>query len=216
LAGLDGEQFFGGLLADRVPLAAIHVGENFGFGKGRRGNGALLREIGARRGFEVHEVPPVEIDGRTISSTAVRAALALGDVASARRMLGRSHVVAGEVVRGDGRGRELHCPTANLELENEVLPKNGVYVTETMVLASRFPSVTNIGVRPTFGGKTVKVESHLLGYQADLYHERMEVHFFERLRDEMQFEGPTALADQLARDRAAATSYFENQPLGAS
>jgi riboflavin kinase/FMN adenylyltransferase len=214
LAALSGEEFFGQLLADRVRFAAIRVGENFRFGKGREGDLNLMREIGARHGFEVHGVAPVVANGHVISSTAIRQALADGDVALARRMLGRPYLVAGEVTRGDGRGRRLDCPTANLDLDNEVLPRPGVYVTETMVIAGRFPSVTNVGVRPTFGGRSLTVETHLLEFDDDLYHERAEVHFLERLRDEVRFEDASVLADQLARDRAAALAFFQNQPLG--
>jgi riboflavin kinase/FMN adenylyltransferase len=215
LAALNGEEFFGQLLADRVGFASIHVGENFRFGRAREGDLALMREIGARHAFEIHGVPPVRANGHVISSTAIRHALADGDVALARRMLGRPHVVAGEVVRGDGRGRSLACPTANLELYNEVLPRPGVYVTETMVIAGRFPSVTNVGLRPTFGGKSITLETHLLEFDDDIYHEGIKVHFLERLRDEMRFEDGDGLADQLARDRAAALAYFQNQSLGA-
>ena len=131
-------------------------------------------------------------------------------------MLGRPYTVAGEVVRGDGRGRSLNCPTANLELENEVLLKSGVYVTEAMVIATRFPSVTNVGVRPTFGGDSVIVETHLLEFDEVLYHARLQVQFLERLRDETRFDNAADLADQLARDRAAAASFFRNQPLRTS
>jgi riboflavin kinase/FMN adenylyltransferase len=214
LAALDGEQFFGQLLADRVAFLSIHVGENFRFGNGRAGDLTLMREIGSHHGFEVHGVAPVVANGHVISSTAIRRALADGDVALTRRMLGRPYVVSGEVVRGDGRGRSLDCPTANVGLHNEVLPQPGVYVTETMVIAGRFPSVTNVGVRPTFGGQSATVETHLLEFNDDLYHERIEVHFLERLRDEVEFDDAAMLADQMARDRAAAVAFFQNQPLG--
>jgi riboflavin kinase/FMN adenylyltransferase len=214
LAQLDGEAFFGQLLADRVRFAAVHVGENFAFGHDRRGNLKLLAEIGARCGFEVHGVAPVKGNGQVISSTAIRRALADGDVTLARRMLGRPYVVAGEVVRGDARGRSLSCPTANVELHNEVLPRPGVYVTETMVIAGRFASVTNVGERPTFGGTGITLETHLLDFSDDLYGERIEVHFLARLRDETRFDDAAGLADQMARDRAAAVSFFQNQPLG--
>jgi riboflavin kinase/FMN adenylyltransferase len=214
LAELNGERFFDQLLADRVRFASLYVGENFRFGRGREGTMELLRRIGSRHGFEVHGVAPVVGNGDVISSTAIRRALAEGDVTRAARMLGRPYLVEGEVTRGDGRGRSLDCPTANVEVANEVLPQPGVYVTETRVIAGRFPSVTNVGVRPTFGGEQVTVETHLLGFSDDIYHERIEVRFLERLRDEMRFEDAAALADQMARDRAAAVAFFQNRPLG--
>jgi riboflavin kinase/FMN adenylyltransferase len=216
LARLGGQAFFDQLLAERIQFASIHVGENFAFGHRREGNVDLLRAIGAGRGFEVHGVAPVVQNDRVISSTAIRRALADGEVRLAREMLGRPHAIAGEVVRGDGRGHSLTCPTANIESDNEVLPRTGVYVTESMVIAGRFPSVTNVGVRPTFDGERLTLETHLLEFTDDLYNEQIEVQFLERLRDEERFDDPTALADQLARDRAAATAFFQNQPLRAS
>ena len=128
-------------------------------------------------------------------------------------MLGRAFAVSGEVVRGEGRGRSIGFPTANIAVENEALPARGVYVTETVAFASRFPSITNIGLRPTFGGTALSVESHLIDVDEDLYGERVEVRFFARLRDERKFAGASELADQLARDRAAATSYFSGLSL---
>ena len=116
-------------------------------------------------------------------------------------------------VRGDGRGHSLQCPTANLEFDNELVPRPGVYVTETVALASRCPSLTNVGYRPTVGGATLTVETHLLDFEEDLYDERLEVRFLARLRDEEHFRGLPELADQLARDRAAAESFFRNQRL---
>jgi len=216
LARLGGQAFFDQLLAERIRFASIHVGENFAFGHRREGDVDLLRTIGAGRGFEVHGVAPVVQNDRVISSTAIRQALADGEVRLAREMLGRPHAIAGEVVRGDGRGHSLSCPTANVESENEVLPRAGVYVTESMVIAGRFPSVTNVGVRPTFDGERLTLETHLLEFTDDLYHEQIEVQFLERLRDEERFDDPNALADQLARDRAAATAFFQNQSLRAS
>jgi riboflavin kinase/FMN adenylyltransferase len=128
-------------------------------------------------------------------------------------MLGRPFAVVGEVVEGDGRGRALEFPTANLDSDNELVPRRGVYVTETVVLATRQASVTNVGIRPTFGAGTLTVETHLLDFDGDLYGESIEVRFLARLRDERKFSGPQELADQIARDRAAAAAYFENLPL---
>jgi riboflavin kinase/FMN adenylyltransferase len=212
LAALTAQEFFDRILD--VAFTAVVVGDNFRFGHRRHGDLELLRRIGHARGFEVHGVPPLRADGAVISSSAIREALDAGDVERAARWLGRPYAVAGEVVHGDGRGRELGCPTANLELENEVVPARGVYVTETLALAGRFPSVTNVGVRPTFGGEALTVETHLLGFDDDLYHERVGLRFLARLRDERRFPGSAALADQIARDRAAAEAYFQNRPFG--
>jgi len=210
LASLSGERFFTDVLLPNLRFSALFVGENFRFGRERGGDLSLLQEVGAREGFEVHGVEPVVMDGDIVSSSTIRDAVDSGDVERAARMLGRPFAVSGEIVEGTGRGRELHCPTANLRVETELLPRSGVYVTETVALAARHPSVTNVGVRPTFGGRELTVESHLLEFDDDLYTERVEVRFLARVRDEMRFESPLELADQIARDRAAAMSYFQN------
>jgi riboflavin kinase/FMN adenylyltransferase len=213
LAALTGEEFFGKYLAERIRFAAVHVGHNFRFGRARGGDIDLLTSMGAQMGFSVTVVPPVIVDGEPASSSAIRALVEHGDVAKARSMLGRPFALTGEVVRGAGRGRTLGFPTANVAVDNECLPARGVYVTETVAFASRFPSITNVGLRPTFGGTALSVESHLIDVDEDLYGERVEVRFLARLRDERKFAGPEELADQLARDRAAATSYFSGLSL---
>jgi riboflavin kinase/FMN adenylyltransferase len=213
LAALDGEAFFRDLVLPRLALRSVYVGDGFRFGRDRSGDGALLEAIGAQAGFAVHRVPAVVLDGEPISSSAVRAMVLAGDVELAARMLGRPYEVSGEIVRGDGRGRELRYPTANLRVENEIVPRAGVYVTESVVLATRHPSVTNVGVRPTFGGTMQTVETHLMDFDAELYGERADVRFLARLRDEMRFPSAVELSDQIGRDLAAATAYFENRPL---
>jgi riboflavin kinase/FMN adenylyltransferase len=213
LAALTGEDFFRAYLAERIRFASVHVGSTFRFGRARGGDIRLLTDLGAELGFSVVTVPSVTVDGDTVSSSVIRAAIEDGDVAKARAMLGRPFAVTGEVVHGAGRGKALEFPTANIAVENETVPGRGVYVTETVVFASRFPSITNVGVRPTFGGTTLSVESHLIDANEDLYGERLEVRFLARLRDERKFAGPEELADQIARDQAAAISYFSGLTL---
>jgi riboflavin kinase/FMN adenylyltransferase len=213
LAALTGEDFFRAYLAERIRFASVHVGSTFRFGRARGGDIRLLTALGAELGFSVVTVPSVAVDGETVSSSVIRAAIEDGDVAKARAMLGRPFAVTGEVVHGEGRGKALEFPTANIAVENETVPGRGVYVTETVVFASRFPSITNVGVRPTFGGTTLAVESHLIDANEDLYGERLEVRFLARLRDERKFAGPAELADQIARDQAAAISYFSGLTL---
>jgi len=214
MAALDGEEFFTRVLDDCMNFAAIHVGSGFRFGHGRTGDADLLARIGRERGFDVLGVPAVEIEGHTVSSSLIRRSIGEGNVERARKLLGRPFALCGEVVRGEGRGRRLRFPTANLLVENALLPSPGVYVTETIASASRYPSVTNIGTRPTFGGRTLSVESHLIDFEDDLYGVRIEVRFLARIRDEMGFANATELGDQIARDRAAAESYFQNLQLG--
>ena len=213
MAALEGEEFFLRTLGTRLPLAALHVGESFRFGRGRAGDLNVLRRIGASGGIEVVGVAPVRVDGVVVSSSAIRSLVEEGDVERARRMLGRPFAVTGLVARGEGRGRSLLFPTANVDVENEILPRRGVYVTETIVLALRVHSVTNVGTRPTFDGSALTVETHLIDFDDDLYGERVEVRFLARIRDEKRFASPPELADQLARDRAAAVAFFHNLEL---
>lgn len=215
LARIEGEAFFRDFLLSRLSIEAVHVGANFKFGRGRAGDVDLLRRVGAAHRFAVVAVPPVVEGALVVSSSAIRTAIAAGEVEAAARMLGRPFSVAGTVVEGDGRGRELDHRTANLDLENETLPARGVYVTETRGLASRWPSVTNVGVRPTFGGEALRVETHLIDFDDALYGERLEVAFLARLRDERRFDSPADLADQIARDRAAAVAYHSSTGLPA-
>ena len=210
LATLSGEEFFSSYLVPGVPLSAVHVGRHFRFGHDRAGDMALLEHIGARSGFGVVGVSQVEEEGETISSSAIRRAVEDGAMERAARMLGRPFAVTGEVVRGDGRGKSLDFPTANLETDGEMIPRRGVYITEVARAASRYGAITNVGVRPTFGASALTVESHILDFEDDLYGERVEVRFLARLRDERRFDGPSELADQIARDRAAAVAYFQS------
>jgi riboflavin kinase/FMN adenylyltransferase len=209
LAALSAEEFLDRLCRALSPVS-IHVGVGFRFGRERGGDVALLRTVGARHGFAVEEVPAVEIDGARVSSSRIRELVLAGRVEVARHLLGRPYALEGRVVRGDGRGAALSFPTANLAMENELPPLRGVYVTETVAQALRWPSVTNVGVRPTFDGSRLTVESHLIDYEGDLYGERVEARFLARLREERRFADPTSLADQIARDRAAAVAWFQS------
>jgi riboflavin kinase/FMN adenylyltransferase len=210
---MTGEAFFAELLRGRVEFAEIHVGENFRFGHNRAGDVDLLRALGAGRGFRVIGIPRVQLQGDVVSSSAIRRAVESGDVDRARRMLGRPFEMTGEIVQGEGRGRSLDFPTANLESENELPPQRGVYVTEAVVLSARYGAVTNVGVRPTFGGQRLTIESHLLDVDEEMVGERMDLRFLARLRDEKRFANATELADQIARDRAAAIAFFRNSEM---
>jgi riboflavin kinase/FMN adenylyltransferase len=209
LAALPAEAFVERLRTALSPVS-LHVGTGFRFGRDRLGDVALLRSLGARDGFTVEEVAPVEALGGRVSSSRIREAVVAGDVDTARALLGRAYALEGRVERGAGRGAALSFPTANLKVENELPPRRGVYVTETVAQALRWPSVTNVGVRPTFDGSQLTVESHLIDFEGDLYGERVETRFLARLRDERRFPDVSALADQIARDRAAAVAWFQS------
>ena len=205
VAALDADAFAHDVLSKCLRAAAVVVGTNFRFGRGRSGDPAALARLGATLGFRVRSIDPVLHDGQPISSTRIRAALAAGDVAEAERMLGRRFFVDGTVVAGDGRGRTIGFPTANLEPVNETLPAAGVYAC---LLATEGgparPAVANLGQRPTFGPGARRLEVHVLDFSGDLYGARARVGFVARLRDEKRFGGPEELAAQIADDVARA------------
>lgn len=183
----------------------VAVGEGFRFGYQATGDTATLRRLGAALGFTVVTVPIQDIDGRPIRSTAIRNAVREGDVARARTMLGRPHEIEGVVVPGDGRGREIGVPTANIaDPQGVVVPARGVYAVRAYIDGASFPGVANIGVRPTFDGGPEVVEVHLLDIDMDLYGRNLRVEFLARLRDERRFESVADLVDQIHRDTAEA------------
>lgn len=189
LSQVSPEEFMERFLVRGMRAATILVGENFCFGYRGAGNVKLLSEYGNAHGFSVEIVPPVEAGGRVVSSTAVRNAVLGGNVADAMALLGRPFSLSGEIFPGAGRGRTILVPTLNMAPEQELLPKLGVYATESVVLGKPYFSVTNVGTRPTFDGKGVTVESHLFGFREMLASGAMEVRFHARLRDEMKFPG---------------------------
>ena len=208
LSLLSPEEFIQRILIDRLHVAAILVGANFRFGHRGAGDVRLLAHFGKQHGFDVEIVSPVEVAGRVVSSTAIRNAIAEGNVAEALSLLGRPFSLTGEIRPGVGRGRTILFPTLNLVPEQELLPKHGVYATESVIGASVHRSVTNVGTRPTFDGQGVTVESYLLGFNEQLTGGPMEVRFHARLREEQKFSGPDQLRAQIARDVAAAQEYF--------
>ena len=208
LSQVSPEDFMERILVKGLRAGTILVGANFCFGYRGAGNVHLLSEYGKTHGFAVEIVPPVEIGGRVVSSTAVRTAISSGNVGDAIPLLGRPFSLTGEIRAGEGRGRTILVPTLNLAPEQELLPKFGVYATESVAGGNTYFSVTNVGTRPTFDGQSVTVESHLFGFREQLASGPMEVRFHARLRDELKFSGPDALREQIARDMAKAEKYF--------
>ena len=208
LAKLSPRQFAERILAARLGALGVFVGSNFRFGRNHAGTPETLQALGARLGFSVDIVPPVKVGGKPISSTRIRELLAAGDVTAGARLLGRPFSLTGRIVRGSGRGARLGFRTLNLVPEQECLPGRGVYFTEARVGSKTYHSITNIGVRPTFGGGRLLVECHLLRGTPPRRTARIEVALLRRLRGERKFENPEALRNQIARDVAAARRYF--------
>jgi len=220
LAEMSALDFIHKLLVDALGVRCLVVGGDFRFGHRRVGDVPLLRQEGERLGFEVIVMDAVEIDGRRISSTRIRDALQRGDLAEAERLLGRRYRLAGLVVAGDGRGRQIGFPTANVHLQRRAYargatphdaPLAGVFAVEVYgVQENALKGVANIGVRPTFGGQPRSVlEVHLLDFDGDLYGRHILVEFHTRLRDERRFDSPEALRQQIAKDVAEARAWFE-------
>ena len=216
LAALSPEEFVRGVLVEELKTAAVLVGQNFRFGHRQEGNVKTLAELGRRFGFSVQIVDPVLIDGEFVSSTGVRNAVAEGRVAHAARLLGRPFALTGEIVHGAGRGSTLLFPTLNLAPEEELLPKVGVYATETRVDGRLYRSATNVGFRPTFDGTLLGVESHLFDFSREVTQGRLELRFWERLRDERKFAGPAELRAQIAADLRETREYFRRRDLAAA
>ncbi|HZP39952.1 MAG TPA: bifunctional riboflavin kinase/FAD synthetase [Candidatus Binatia bacterium] len=200
-AALEPEAFVRDFLLRRLELRHVVVGYNVSFGRARAGSAATLQALGGALGFGVDLVGPVEVAGERVSSTRLREVLRAGDVAAARRLLGRPYALRGRVVAGDRRGRTLGFPTANLHVRPALLlPPDGVYAVEVEVAGARRPGVLNVGVRPTFDGRRRTIEAHLLDFDGDLYRAWALARFVERLRGERAFAGPEALRAQIAAD----------------
>ena len=210
LARLSPEDFVVEILLRDLHVRAVLVGENFRFGHRQAGDVKLLRELGMRYGFDVVVIPPVIYRGEIVSSTAIRKAISTGGVTHAARLLGRPFVLTGEVVSGTGTGRRFTFPTLNLAPEQELLPARGVYITRTRLdgETKSHRSVTNVGMRPTFNGSALTVETHLLDYSGEVPGKRIEVRFWKRLREEKKFSGPEDLRAQIAKDIASAGRFF--------
>ena len=200
-ARITAQEFVEDLLVRKIGIREIVVGYDYMFGRGRKGNIDLLRELGNHYKFKVHVVGPVHIGKNLVSSTSIRNLIMEGKLDQARQLLGRHYEVAGTVVRGKNRGaRLLGFPTANLKLIDELTPKQGVYAVRVIFNNKQYMGVTNIGYNPTFGNGAFSVETHLLDFSGDLLGKTIRVQFIARLRDEKTFESIQALAEQIRQD----------------
>ncbi|HTS50892.1 MAG TPA: bifunctional riboflavin kinase/FAD synthetase [Bryobacteraceae bacterium] len=209
IAHLAPEDFVREILVDKLKTRAILVGDNFRFGHRAAGNVDTLEELGGKYSFETDVVLPVTWRNRLISSSAIRAAIDSGQVSIACRMLGRPYPLEGVVVHGAGVGSRQTVPTLNLQTDAEVLPKAGVYVTRTrdLVQAREWPSITNVGYRPTFNGHGLSIETYLLTALDGPAPSEISVEFLRWVRDERKFDSPEALKAQILRDVARADAY---------
>jgi riboflavin kinase/FMN adenylyltransferase len=208
MAKLSPEEFVRTILVETMGAACIFVGGNFRFGHKQAGDVKMLRELGQRLGYGVEIVEPVAIRGEIVSSTAVRVALREGRVGTAARLLGRPFALSGGIRPGTGTGSRVVFPTLNLAHEQEITPGIGVYATETFVDGRGYRSATNVGVRPTFDGTALSIESHLFDFDERVTAGPMQIWFWKRLRGERKFSGAEELREQIARDIERSKTFF--------
>jgi riboflavin kinase / FMN adenylyltransferase len=200
-------------LQPRLNLQQLWIGYDFALGKNRQGNYQHLKELGVRDGFSVKLIPPLILDGEIVSSSKIRQLIQNGKIASAARLLGRWYSLSQVVTRGDGRGRGLGIPTANLEFQPEMLlPASGVYATLVHLGTDVFHSVTNVGYRPTFNNTPANplVEVHLMAFSQDLYGHQLKLEFIQHLRNEVRFNSVELLVLQMKQDVLDASEVLSN------
>jgi len=213
LAERSPEDFIQTVLLDSLRVKYLVVGDDFRFGKNRRGGMDLLKKAGAINGFEVADTSSVQEGGARISSTLIREALASGNMTDTTLYLGRPYSIVGRVCPGAKLGRQLGFPTANIPLMRKKTPLQGVFaVTMDGIIEHALEGVANIGSRPTVEGQsTMLLETHLFDFEGDIYGRLVEVHFHHKLREEMRFQNLKALREQIERDSNQARAYFANR-----
>ncbi len=203
------EAFVERVLVNGLDARLVAVGDGFRFGNKAGGSTDTLIELGRTHGFEVAVVPILTIDGNEIRSTTIREAIAVGDVERAADLLGRPYLIQGIVVPGEGRGRTIGVPTANISFPSGLaVPRRGVYAVYAEVDGERLPAVANFGIRPTFGGDEEVLEVHVIAMDVDLDGREIGVQFVARLRNEQRFDGVDALVEQIQADISAAGALF--------
>lgn len=211
LSQLTPQDFFDELLVKGLKASELFVGHDFNFGKNRSGTQEVLKKLCDEAGIPLTVFEAVTLDGEIVSSTAVRKAVANGEVKKASRLLGRPFEIAGVVERGAGRGKKIGFPTANLYSRSEFFPKNGVYFTLAEVKGRKYGSMTNVGINPTFDPSTnrhpVQVETHILNFDEDIYGDTLKVQFLEYLREEKKFSSVEELIAQISADVERAKGY---------
>lgn len=214
LAGLSTDAFVEQILVQGLSARHLLIGDDFRFGKGRSGDFSALERTGAEHRFTVEAMPTIDLEGERVSSSAVRDALAEGDVEHANRLLGRPYGIAGRVMHGQQIGRTLGFPTANIAIKRKRLPLTGVFaVTVSGIGDTPLPGAASLGVRPTLADDLKPLlEVHLLDFDRDIYGAHVTVNFLHKLRDEAKYDSLAALTAQIEDDVATVRTYFESQP----
>lgn len=206
-SGLSSQEFVQKIIVSAFQAKEVIVGTNFRFGHDRAGDIKDLQRLGAGSGFIVHPIPAVVHRGRIVSSSLIRCFLAEGKIEKANALLGRAYEIEGKVIKGASRGKALGFPTTNIQTANEITPE-GVFVTEAKIHGRIYPSVTNIGTRPTFGENELHLETFLFRFRGSVYRKKIKLCFLKKLRRERKFSNAQDLVKQIQKDIAAAKGYF--------
>jgi riboflavin kinase/FMN adenylyltransferase len=211
-AHLKPEQFVKGYLVDRFGAQEVFVGDDFRFGQNRTGDVDIFSAMGKKYGFKVNHLHPVKKTREKISSTQLREFIREGRLKEAESMLGRGVAILGKVVKGDGRGKSLGFPTANIQFDCDVLPPRGVYLVFLHLGRRRYPALANIGYRPSFHHQNgrMNLEAYILDFNKNIYGKEVIVEFAKKIRDEQKFPSPDALILQIRRDEKLARQYFRS------
>lgn len=211
-SSMTAEDFVKDILCARLGAKEIFVGYNYRFGKGREGNIQTLKALGDKFGFTVREVEQVSLNGEVVSSTKIRHLLKDGEVQHAARLLGRHYAITGVVMKGDGRGKGLGFPTANIAPKHSIIPADGVYAVRLFVRDKLYDGIANIGLRPTFRKKTLTIEVHVFDFDEDIYGEEISLYFIGRIREERKFRNADELVLQIKNDLETAKGILAGQP----
>lgn len=205
------EAFVNDILIEKLGIKALIVGYDFKFGRGGLGNTETLKNMCSSKGIYFEAVGAVTLDGDKVGSNRIRRLILEGNVHRASQLLGRPYFIEGKVIGGEKRGRTLGYPTINLDTSFDIIPRQGVYISEIGISLDRFPSVTNIGYNPTFNGKKMTIESFILDFDEDIYGKDITLYFHDHIRDEKRFNSPEELKEQISKDVDKAKEFFNKK-----
>jgi len=211
---LTPRQFYTEYVVGRIGVTEVIEGYDHSFGRDREAGITELQAMGREFGFSVRVIGPVSIDGEIVGSSKIRKLIETGNIRTANLLLGRTYSAEGLVIKGEGRGRTIGFPTANIEIigNRKMIPARGVYASSLVMDGEEYPGMLNIGTRPTFSDTTeATIEIHLFSFDRDIYQKRVQIRFHDRIRDEQRFADPGALVEQLQRDAERCTTFFEKE-----
>ncbi len=208
LANMSAIAFVEKILIDKLKMKHLFIGYNFQFGKEKKGDISLLLSLSKKYKFNIYIQEPIIVDGYVCNSTTIRNFIERGEIEIANKLLDRYYAIKGRVIKGYQRGQIIGYPTINIQTDNELLPLDGVYITYVLYKNIFYPSVTNIGFKPTFEAENRSIESYIIDFNKNLYDEEVQLHFIKRLRDEKKFDSSEKLIEQIIKDVAYARDYF--------